>query len=71
MLPGAIWKYTYEQTCILSNRRPDRHGVLRVLPTIRNNRHEHHGIGNGQTVTDAVEQKGLSKEKSAQDAGFK
>jgi hypothetical protein len=62
-LVGTIWKYTYEQTCILSNRCPDRHGVFRVLPTIRNNWHEHHGIGNGQTVADTVGEKSLSKEK--------
>jgi len=62
-LAGAIWKYTYEKTCILFNRCPDRHGVLRVLPTIWNNRHEHHSIGNGQTVADTVGEKGLSKEK--------
>jgi hypothetical protein len=66
-----------EKIYILPDRGPDRHGVLRVLPTIWNNRHEHHGIGNGQTVADPVANAALQNnewrgaKKPTQDRRFK
>jgi hypothetical protein len=60
----------YEETSILPNRCRDRHGVYRVLPAIRNNRHERCGTRSDQSVTDASAEKEVGKEKSAEDRGF-
>jgi hypothetical protein len=59
----------YEEKCNLHDRGPDRHGVLRVVPTIRNNWHEQYGSGNSETVADASLQE-VGEEKSAEDKRF-
>ena len=45
---------TYEQTCIVHNRRYRRHGVHRFLPTTGNDGNLSHGTSSGPSLTDSA-----------------